>query len=167
MTFQISYRYTFSGITTDKTQEIEAASKEAAVSRFLFTKPGVKQENILSIIERVTVSPKIWTNPETGKSVKFYPVINHLKIGQPQAITSSDLLALLGQEDNDSNRRQLRAAIDYYLIEEGVQICVTSDGYFIASSKEDLLLAASEKEMKANSLLRSAARLRSRAEAMV
>jgi hypothetical protein len=114
----------------------------------------------------VTATPaQRWTNP-AGKPKRFFPVLDHLQKGGAQAVSAAVLLSILGQKDTDYNRRTLRAATDYYLIERGIFICASDDGYFIAESSEELRKAARRKELTAQGILHSASRLRSLADSM-
>lgn len=110
----------------------------------------------------------LWTDPDTGIATRldkrFLDVIGHLLVGRDNAVTTAELLDLMGAPDTDSNRRQIRGAIDYYITEHAIAICSISSasgGYFVASHPSEVEEAVNEKRKKAASLQKSAARLAS------
>lgn len=107
----------------------------------------------------------LWTDPDTGTPTRldkrFLEVIRYLSVGRDGAITTVELLDLMGTPDTDTHRRQVRGAIDYYISQHSIAICASNGGYFIADTHSEVWDAVSEKMEKAENLQKSAQRLNS------
>lgn len=109
----------------------------------------------------------LWTDEETGEvhtlklSKDFIKSVReNVHPGITNSVTTKEVIARMGKEDTDSQRRQFRAAVAYWQ-DRGLLICSNSKGYFIATSHEELDSCVSNKERQARANLNRAAFLRS------
>jgi hypothetical protein len=174
MTFEVTYEGLFgSGI---KTQVLDAEGIDQAKQKFLHVKSGVPESRIKDIREIVIVPlPSrqiVWTDKRTGDQlsarsdfIEKLPTL--LKYGKDNATHVEEILSAMGVENNDGTRRQLRFAKAYIIANSDTPICSERSqdgGYFIATTRNDVLEDAETYRASAAGNIRAAEELESLAD---
>lgn len=83
-----------------------------------------------------------------------------IKIGKDNAVPTKNVLSYISKKDTDTNRRQFRAAVGWW-IDRGLVICSTTSGYFVAANSAEVNDCVVNKRRQADANLKRAAFLES------
>lgn len=143
-----------------RTQVREAGNTKAPIRTFF---PGALREATSEDESHIIY---LYTDDDSGEVHELklqkdfiHAVTKLLEIGRCTAKTAAAILDSIDKPDTDTNRRQFRAAVAYW-IDKGILIVSSSNGYFVASSAEEVEACIVNKERQAKANLRRAAHLR-------